>query len=77
MDSKSFHPMDSATMDERQQNYVGGKLLPKVHDTWALFFSKYLDAIKRKELTFGGLQLKTNLLEMVITGKVCIITPKK
>jgi glucosylceramidase len=26
--------------------YVGGKLLPEYFDTWALFFSKYVDAYK-------------------------------
>ena len=25
------------------KNYVGGKLLPEYYDTWALFFSKYLE----------------------------------
>ena len=24
--------------------WKGGKLLPKYYDTWALFFSKYVDA---------------------------------
>jgi len=29
-------------------SYVGGKLLPEYYDTWALFFSKYLDAYKNE-----------------------------
>ncbi|MGB0522264.1 MAG: glycoside hydrolase family 30 protein [Flammeovirgaceae bacterium] len=28
------------------KKWVGGKLLPEYYDTWALFFSKYLDAYK-------------------------------
>jgi glucosylceramidase len=30
------------------KDWKGGKLLPKYYDTWALFFSKYLDAYRAK-----------------------------
>lgn len=30
------------------KDWKGGKLLPKYYDTWALFFSKYLDAYKEE-----------------------------
>ena len=35
--------------------YVGGKLLPKYYDTYALFFSKYLDAYKNEGIDIWGL----------------------
>ena len=36
------------------QHYVGGKLLPKFYDTWALFFSKYIDAYKAEGIDIWG-----------------------
>ncbi len=35
--------------------YVGGKLLPKYYDTFALFFSKYIDAYKAEGINIWGL----------------------
>lgn len=35
-------------------HYVGGKLLPKFYDTWALFFSKYIDAYKAEGVDIWG-----------------------
>lgn len=35
-------------------SYVGGKLLPKYYDTWALFFSKYVDAYKKEGIDIWG-----------------------
>jgi len=34
--------------------YVGGKLLPEYYDSWALFFSKYLDAYKKEGIDIWG-----------------------
>jgi glucosylceramidase len=34
--------------------YVGGKLLPKYYDTWALFFSKYLTAYQKEGIDIWG-----------------------
>ena len=36
------------------KKWVGGKLLPKYYDTWALFFSKYLDAYKEEGIDIWG-----------------------
>lgn len=36
-------------------HHVGGKLLPKYYDTWALFYSKYLDAYKAEGIDIWGL----------------------
>ncbi len=35
--------------------YVGGKLLPKFNDSYALFFSKYLDAYKAEGIDIWGI----------------------
>jgi glucosylceramidase len=37
------------------KDWVGGKLLPKYNDTWALFFSKYIDAYKAEGIDIWGL----------------------
>ncbi len=34
--------------------WVGGKLLPEYYDTWALFFSKYVDAYKEQGIDIWG-----------------------
>ena len=37
------------------KKYVGGKLLPKYYDTFALFFSKYIDSYKAEGIDIWGL----------------------
>ncbi|WP_411766681.1 glycoside hydrolase family 30 protein [Winogradskyella sp. A3E31] len=37
------------------KEFVGGKLLPKYYDTFALYFSKYLDAYKAEGIDIWGL----------------------
>lgn len=36
------------------KEWVGGKLLPKYYDTWALFFSKYVDAYEAEGIPIWG-----------------------
>lgn len=36
------------------KNYVGGKLLPEFYDTYALYFSKYLEAYKKEGINIWG-----------------------
>lgn len=43
-------------------SYVGGKLLPKYYDTWALFFSKYLDAYKAEGIDIWGFTVENEPL---------------
>ena len=43
-------------------NYVGGKLLPEYYDTWALFFSKYLDAYKAEGIDIWGFTVENEPL---------------
>jgi glucosylceramidase len=37
------------------KDWRGGKLLPEYYDTWALFFSKYLNAYKTQGINIWGL----------------------
>ena len=42
--------------------WVGGKLLPKYYDTWALFFSKYIDAYKEEGIDIWGFTVENEPL---------------
>ena len=48
-------PWTAAPWMKDNNHWVGGKLLPEYYDTWALFFSKYIDAYKKKASTSGDL----------------------
>jgi glucosylceramidase len=41
---------------------VGGKLLPKYYDTWALFFSKYLTAYQKEGIDIWGFTVENEPL---------------
>ncbi len=58
-------------------SWVGGKLLPEYYDTWALFFSKYIDAYKTEGIDIWGFTVENEPLEMEIIGKVCTLLQKK
>jgi glucosylceramidase len=38
--------------------WVGGKLLPEYNDTWALYFSKYIDAYKKEGIDIWGVTVE-------------------
>lgn len=38
--------------------WVGGKLLPKYYNTWALYFSKYFSAYKKQGINFWGITVE-------------------
>ena len=38
--------------------WVGGKLLPEYNDTWALYFSKYIDAYKKEGIDIWGITVE-------------------
>ncbi len=44
------------------KNWVGGKLLPEYYDTWALFFSKYLDAYRAEGVDIWGFTVENEPL---------------
>ncbi len=43
-------------------DYVGGQLLPEYEETWALFFSKYIDAYKEQGIPIWGLTVENEPL---------------
>lgn len=44
------------------KQWVGGKLLPEYYDTWALFFSKYIDAYKAEGIDIWGVTVENEPL---------------
>ena len=51
-------PWTAAPWMKDNNEWVGGKLLPKYYDTWALFFSKYIDAYKEQGIDIWGLTVE-------------------
>ncbi|QTE24551.1 glycoside hydrolase family 30 protein [Polaribacter cellanae] len=47
-------PWTAAPWMKDNRKWVGGKLLPKYYDTWALFFLKYLNAYKEEGIDIWG-----------------------
>jgi glucosylceramidase len=47
-------PWTAAPWMKDNNNWVGGKLLPEYYDTWALFFSKYVDAYQAEGIDIWG-----------------------
>jgi len=47
-------PWTAAPWMKDNNDWVGGKLLPKYYDTWALFFSKYIEAYKAQGIDIWG-----------------------
>jgi len=47
-------PWSAAPWMKDNNSWVGGKLLPEYYDTWALFFSKYVDAYKAEGIDIWG-----------------------
>jgi len=43
-------------------SYRGGKLLPEYYDTWALFFSKYIDAYRAEGIDIWGITVENEPL---------------
>ena len=47
-------PWTASPWMKDNKEWVGGKLLPEYYDTWALFFSKYVDAYKAEGIDIWG-----------------------
>ncbi len=47
-------PWTAAPWMKDNNSWVGGKLLPKYYDTWALFFSKYIEAYNAEGIEIWG-----------------------
>jgi len=55
-------PWSAAPWMKDNNKWVGGKLLPKYYDTWALFFSKYVDAYKKEGIDIWGFTVENEPL---------------
>lgn len=55
-------PWTAAPWMKDNNEWVGGKLLPKFYDTWALFFSKYADAYKQEGIDIWGFTVENEPL---------------
>lgn len=51
-------PWTSPPWMKDNKNWVGGKLLPEYYDTWALYFSKYIDAYKKEGIDIWGVTVE-------------------
>lgn len=58
-------------------SYVGGKLLPEYYDTWALFFSKYVDAYKEEGIDIWGFTIENEPLGNGNNWESMHFTPKE
>ncbi len=47
-------PWTASPWMKDNNHWVGGKLLPEYYDTWALFFSKYIDSYKAEGIDIWG-----------------------
>ncbi|MEP5340284.1 MAG: glycoside hydrolase family 30 protein [Algibacter sp.] len=47
-------PWSAVPWMKDNNDWIGGKLLPKYYDTWALFFSKYIEAYKEEGIDIWG-----------------------
>ena len=55
-------PWTAAPWMKDNNDWVGGKLLPEYYDTWALFFSKYVDAYKEEGIDIWGFTVENEPL---------------
>ena len=55
-------PWTAAPWMKDNNSWVGGKLLPEYFDTWALFFSKYVDAYKAEGIDIWGFTVENEPL---------------
>jgi glucosylceramidase len=55
-------PWTAAPWMKDNNEWVGGKLLPKYYDTWALFFSKYVDAYEAEGIPIWGFTVENEPL---------------
>ncbi|MFP4847058.1 glycoside hydrolase family 30 protein [Winogradskyella sp. PE311] len=55
-------PWTAAPWMKDNNDWVGGKLLPEYYDTWALFFSKYINAYKAEGIDIWGFTVENEPL---------------
>lgn len=55
-------PWTASPWMKDNNDWVGGKLLPEYYDTWALFFSKYVEAYKNQGIDIWGVTVENEPL---------------
>jgi len=55
-------PWTASPWMKDNKKWVGGKLLPEFYDTWALFFSKYVEAYKNEGIDIWGFTVENEPL---------------
>jgi len=55
-------PWTAAPWMKDNNAWVGGKLLPRYYDTWALFFSKYIEAYREEGIDIWGFTVENEPL---------------
>lgn len=55
-------PWTASPWMKDNNDWVGGKLLPKYYDTWALFFSKYVEAYQNEGIDIWGVTVENEPL---------------
>jgi glucosylceramidase len=58
-------------------SWVGGKLLPKYYDTWALYFTKYIKAYKEADIDIWGITVENEPLGNSNNWESMHFTPKE
>jgi glucosylceramidase len=58
-------------------DWRGGKLLPEYYDSWALFFSRYIDAYKKEGIDIWGLTVENEPLGNSGNWESMIYTPEE
>ena len=59
------------------KGWMGGKLLPEYYDTWALFFSKYLEAYKAEGIDIWGFTVENEPLGNNNNWESMIFSPEE
>ena len=70
-------PWTAAPWMKDNNKWVGGKLLPEYYDTWALFFSKYVDAYKEEGIDIWGFTVENEPLGNGNNWESMHFTPKE
>ncbi|WP_242120029.1 glycoside hydrolase family 30 protein [Aestuariivivens sediminicola] len=70
-------PWTAAPWMKDNNSWVGGKLLPEYYNTWALFFSKYLEAYKAEGIDIWGFTVENEPLGNGNNWESMHFTPKE
>jgi len=62
---------------KENNDWKGGKLLPQYRDTWALYFSKYLDAYKKEGINVWGVTVENEPLGNGNNWESMLFTPEE